>query len=78
MPKYIPIAKIREMSDKELIALSEERNSKGNYSLNAENAMRVRRERSGNAQWIDIGRHSSSLAGTLNTERGSNFTKKFK
>lgn len=70
---YIPIAQIRAMTDEELVRLSQEKNSRGNFSQNAENAMRVRRERSGSAQWSDAGR-KTSFAETLLTEYGCNIT----
>ena len=77
MPKYIPIAEIRAMTDEELVELSQERNSRGKYSQNAENAMKVRRERSGSAQWWGISR-KTTFKSTRQTECGSNMTKKFK
>ena len=74
---FIPISKIREMTDDELIELSKERNSKNRLSQNAENAMRVRRERSGSETFYGINR-KTSFAATLKKERGDNITKKFK
>lgn len=67
---YIPIAKIREMSDEELVELSQERNSKGRLTGNAENAMRIRRERSGSAQWYGISRKAPSFQAMHQAETG--------
>lgn len=76
---YIPIAKVREMSDEELVKLSQERNSKDLLTQNAENAMKVRRERSGSAQWHGISRKAPSFVAMHQSEVGYNgFTKKFK
>lgn len=77
---YIPIEKVREMSDEELVKLSQERSSaSGCYTQNAENAMRVRRERSGSAQWYGISRKAPSFQAMHQAETGySGFYKKFK
>ena len=75
---YIPISKIREMSDDELIELSKERNRKGCFTQNAENAMRVRRERSGSSQWYGINRKAPSHIAQEISYKGQNITKKFK
>lgn len=75
---FIPMTKIREMSDKELLELSQQRNTKGLYTPNAENAMRVRRERSGAAQWHGV-RRKAPLCDTQEIGyNGTSFTKKFK
>lgn len=66
---YISMTQVRAMTDEELIELSQEKNSRGKFTQNAENAMRVRRERSGTAQWSDAGR-TTSFAETLLTEYG--------
>ena len=60
MSNYIPIKKIREMTDEELVELSMERNSRRKLSQNAESAMKVRRERAGAQQWLGVGRRSGS------------------
>ena len=76
---YIPIEKVREMTDEELVELSQERGSKGLLTQNAENAMRVRRERSGSAQWHGISRKAPSFQAMHQAETGySGFYKKFK
>lgn len=77
---YIPISDIRKMSDEELIQLSQQRNSKNLLTVNAENAMRVRRERSGSAQWWGISRKSPSFAVMHERETGysGRFNKKFR
>ena len=74
---YIPLSKIREMTDDELIELSQERNRKNLLTQNAENAMQVRRERAGTQTFFGISR-KTSFAATLKKERGDNITKKFK
>ena len=78
MSKYIPISKIREMSDDELVKLSMERNSRNLLTQNAEHAMKVRRERSGAEQWRGVGRKTPSYESELISQKGSNFTKKFR
>ena len=77
---YIPIEKIREMSDDELVKLSQDRSTtNGCFTQNAESAMRVRRERSGSAQWHGIGRKAPSFQAMHQAETGySGFYKKFK
>lgn len=58
--KYIKMADLRAMTDDELIRISCERNAKNKLSVNAENAMRVRKERSGSATWSGIANHAPS------------------
>ena len=60
--KYIKMADLRAMTDEELIKISCERNAKNKLSVNAENAMRVRKERSGSATWNGISNHAPSAA----------------
>ena len=59
--KYYTMTEIRAMSDEELIKLSAERNSRNKLSTNAERAMRVRKERSGSAEWSGISRNAPSF-----------------
>ena len=60
--KYIKMADLRAMSDEELLKISYERNSKNKLTINAENAMRVRKERSGSALWNGVSSHAPSFA----------------
>ena len=60
--KYIKMAELRAMSDEELIKISCERSSRNKLTVNAENAMRVRKERSGRNYWEGVSRHSSFFA----------------
>lgn len=77
--KYINMGEIRAMSDEELIELSTQRNSRNKLTVNAENAMRVRKERSGSAYWKGISNHAPSFARREIEYKGTdNFTKKFK
>lgn len=76
--KYYSMAEIRAMSDEDLIMLSAERNSRNKLSTNAERAMRVRKERSGSAEWSDISRNVPSFEVQEIAYKGSSkFTKKF-
>lgn len=76
--KYYTMAEIRAMSDEELIKLSAERNSRNKLSTNAERAMRVRKERSGSAEWSGISRKASSFEAQEIAYKGtSGFAKKF-
>jgi hypothetical protein len=76
--KQFTMAELRAMSDEELLELSKQKNSRGRYSTNANNAMKVRRERS--LHWEGINNKPKSFLGTEIEYKGSGrfFTKKFK
>lgn len=75
--KQYTMAELRAMTDQELLELSRQKNSRGRYSTNANNAMKVRRERSGH--WDGARAKAPSFEGQEIQYRGtSNFTKKFK
>lgn len=59
--KYFKMAELRAMSNEELIKISCERNSQNKLTVNAENAMKVRKERSGSADWEGISNHAPSF-----------------
>lgn len=71
------LTEIRSMTDEELLVLSKQKNRRGLNSVDAEKAMRVRRERSG--YWDDVHTRKSSFIGDEIKYRGtSGFVKKFK
>lgn len=75
--KQYTMAELRAMTDHELLELSRQKNSRGRYSTNANNAMKVRRERSGH--WDGVKAKAPSFEAQEIQYRGSsNFTKKFK
>ena len=75
--KQYTLAELRAMTDEELLELSRQKNSRGRYSTNANNAMKVRRERSGH--WDGVPRKAPGFQASLIKETGkSHFTKKFK
>ncbi|MBQ5655944.1 MAG: hypothetical protein IIV14_00735 [Bacteroidaceae bacterium] len=68
---------LRTLSDEELLELSKQKNRKGNNTVDAEKAMRVRRERSGH--WDEVHGQSRGFLGDEIAYRGSSgFVKKFK
>ena len=69
------LKEMRELSDEELREISLRKNRHGCATREANMAQQVRQERSG--YWPGVAKETS-MAATINQERGSNFTKKFK
>jgi hypothetical protein len=69
------IRELQKLSDEELREISLRKNSKGCATADADRAQQVRRERAN--YWAGIP-NRTTYESTLNQERGSGFTKKFK
>ncbi len=75
--KQLTMTELRAMSDDELKTLSTQKNRRGRYTTNANNAMKVRRERSGH--WEGVSSRAPGFVAQEIEYRGtSHFTKKFK
>lgn len=71
------LTELRAMSDEQLLILSKQKNRRGLNSVDAEKAMRVRRERAG--YWDDVHMGKCSFMGEEIKYKGNDgFVKKFK